>query len=896
MTAAPVLLRSLGALLVCVVSLTGCSREPPNARVIAERLVPDASGEFFSLADASSETVRFDWRMTDPAERHRWTMSTLDERSRPVDGGFRVVPGDNRPSLEREVDFEAAEIDRIDVEIIGAPRGFARLMWAGPGETFASERMIQVATGGNLTTVHSFDLARHPAWSGRIRHLRLLPTSSLKQPIVVAGLRGVALALDWEKLAALADLPLRMELDDEVRTAILLYPDRDWERTVVPPAGGVFEFFVGRPLWSEPVTLTVSAFPGTPEAQLLTSVALDDGGAWRRIEVDLSPWAGRTTELAIRLDGSGEAGAPDGIAFLSGPQILRPAYRHELPPDVVVILIDTLRADRVSINGYHRETTPNLDRWARTKAVNFTSAIAPSPWTLPSHVSLFTGQDAIVHGRNHDQGPPPAFDLLAEQLRRAGYTTQAVTGGGYLHPEFGFDQGFDSFRHWPSNRPQQEELVSGVEHALAALAELNDRPSFLFFHTYEVHSPFTEREPYFSAYAGDDVGDRRPVAHREPSSAATGFVETKTLRIADASGEHEFGESDRVYVDAFYDAGVSYTDLHIGRILERLETAETDRKTLVIVTSDHGEALGDRGLASHNYLYDFNLRIPLLISFPDAEAAGRTIERQVRLVDVLPTILDVIGAEPSTRVDGRSLRVLVADETAPFPSSAWSYAASTNFGLSLRFENRIKLITNDSIWQPVRGAEELYGLVEDPDEVHNRIEEGSQELDELRRVTSEKMAGAEGGLLITIDNLSKDLVSLRLGSVKPTRVKAISVSARTVVDGDATSPRIRVEAGDRATLRLETPDLTRPLEIDAQYPDDPGVCSFTVDLGGIRDAVTFCASRACCGQPSDDDAAQAVRLSITPLGDVAVDESPAPSSIDEDLREKLEALGYVQTP
>lgn len=873
-----------------------CRPEPGEMTLIDERLTAEAGGTLFSLSDINTVSTVFEWRLKHPDESARWTKKALDARSKPAAGGYRVIPTQGRPALDREVDFEAGQVDRIDVEISGARRGSVRLLWAGRGEPFHPDRSMQLEASKHTRSVFSFDLTRHPAWSGRIQRIRLMPTSLAKQPVIVAGLKGIDYRFDNEKLDALAGRALRLELDHDVRPGILLGLGQTWTRSVEVPVGGNFEFSFGSPIRSTGTRLEVAVHSSSAHEELLAAFGFDDFGRWEQARIDLSPWEGETIELTMRAIGSGDQTDSGSIVFAANPQVTRSARRSELQPNVVLIVLDTLRADRVSANGYHRVTTPKLDRWARDCAVNFPNTIAPSPWTLPSHVSLFTGQDAIVHGSNFDEGALPEFDLLAEQMRRAGYTTRAITGGGYLHPRYGFDQGFDSFRYWPPDRHQRDEIENGTERAISVISDLEDRPFFLFFHTFEVHKPYDRREPYFSEYADGRFEGIREKVYRNPTDEASGFVEGKSFRIVDETGEHALDDETRGFIDALYDSGVRFADLHVGQILERLEVQRGTRDTLVIVTADHGEALGDHDLASHAYLYDFNVRIPLMISLPGAGHDGLQVERQVRLIDVMPTILEVTGLEAPARFDGESLVPLFSDPNAPFPDTAWSYAASTNRGLALRVDNRLKLITNDTIWQAVRGEERLYRLQEDPSEEQNLIGEPVEELEQLRRATMQKWQRAERGLRIDIENHRTSTARISFGPVTPNRPKAMWAPDGTVVDHEKKSMVINVEAGGKVPLRVENPGLDRPLKITSFDQRSEVECTFSVELRSLPDSVRYCASASCCGQEIEGERRDVIHVSLAPIGDTGLDSMGSMKPIDEELRKKLEALGYVQSP
>jgi hypothetical protein len=382
---------------------------------------------------------------------------------------------------------------------------------------------------------------------------------------------------------------------------------------------------------------------------------------------------------------------------------------------------------------------------------------------------------------------------------------------------------------------------------------------------------------------------------RAPSTEANGFIDQRSFWIADDTGEHELGDADQPYLDALYDGGVHFADAHVGRILERVEALRSRRDTLVIVTADHGEALGDRGLASHAYLWDFNLRIPLMVSLPGDPHAGRTVDRQVRLIDVLPTILDVAGVEPSGPVDGQSLVALCADPEAPFPDRAWAYAGSTDYGLALRVDNRLKYMLNDTIWQAVRGDEELYHLDDDPAETTDLAGTPSDELDAVRRLAAMRLGDAAAGLEISIANPTPVAASLRLAPVNPTRLKAVAVPQALVVRHEPGAAVIDIPAGSELTMRVESPDRQASYRIDVSDTAGTLACGFDVEDAAFGAGVRLCASAECCGEPVEIGADGGITVGFLPLGVAGSDGGRDATPIDDELKSKLEALGYLHS-
>jgi arylsulfatase A-like enzyme len=316
------------------------------------------------------------------------------------------------------------------------------------------------------------------------------------------------------------------------------------------------------------------------------------------------------------------------------------------PRGAILILLDTLRADRLGAYGYERPTSPALDALAE-RGVLFEQAVSYTSWTLPSVAAMLSGQ--YPSRRDFDKDLKRS---LVEHLQAAGLRTAAFTDGGFLSRFYGFDRGFESYRDQSSDHrlglraPLQELVVGGIETTFPAaevwLRENADSRFFLLVHTLEVHVPYL----------------RRVFAKDLPRG-----VLNPTLDVEDVvrinQGELTLGETEYAYLGALYDGGVLTADGYVGRLLSLLEELGIDDSTLVVVTSDHGEDLEGRFprfAADHGHsLFDELLRVPLVVYDPTREFPVKRVRHQVRTVDVLPTILDLLGVPGEPEADGRSL-------------------------------------------------------------------------------------------------------------------------------------------------------------------------------------------------------------------------------------------------
>lgn len=345
------------------------------------------------------------------------------------------------------------------------------------------------------------------------------------------------------------------------------------------------------------------------------------------------------------------------------------------PRNVLLISVDSLRADRLGVYGSGRETSPNLDRLARA-GVLFERAISPTSWTLPSHVTLLSGLLPHHHGTiAKTDAIASEVALLQESFARAGYETMGLYSGPFLHPFFGFARGFASYRSCesrPSDDPAAGMLRSHRDHTNAAVRDTfvrwlegrTERPFFAFVHMWDVHFDYIAPEPWGSMFDPGYAGalDGRGIATRK------GFPRDASPR-------------DVAHLLALYDGEVRYTDETIGQMLAALERAGVLDDTLVVVTSDHGEEFREHGGQTHHRtVYTESVHVPLLFWAAAGLPQGLRVPTFVSLADVAPTILELVGLPALAGIDGRSLAPALSGATLPaqpvlsalfLPDEAW---------------------------------------------------------------------------------------------------------------------------------------------------------------------------------------------------------------------------------
>lgn len=900
--------RAIGAAFALAVLLSliagGCRDDIPQGparHVVAERLTQNAPLDLFATDLIADTVVGEEFLFNQKTIEDLWRLDRMEVISFDSPGGgvvFRAAGQHAQITAELDLEAEEAPLIEIDGEAMVGKR---MLYWSGPGQSFSSERSI-VSEESTTEKPLAFFTAAHPLWRGKITRIRLHPTSKPDHTLRLRALRAVHRKTNPKRLERCAHQSWQLTLGEETRPcrlAIASEPVR-WEVDVLP--GDRLEFAAGLQAGvPDPVRFQVWISGDGVEAENIWDRWIDpsagEGDTWFEAGIDLP--IQRAARLAIDLS----VITPDtfdatlGLAAWGSPRLVRRQTDgvNSRKPNVLLISIDTLRSDHLSLYGYPRDTSPNLESWFESNAVLFGSVVASAPWTLPSHISMLSGIDAVTHGVNH--GPKPgAVPLITDRLADAGFSTIAVTGGGFMAPRFGINAGFDSYRSHLGQPDGSRELEEGMAHLISWLESHREHRFFAFFHTYEVHGPYRPRQPYFDMWSEtpfDGVID----APSTGFDAEQGYTAHHRLRRRDPGEAPRFLDDDEVQlaVDC-YDAGIAYTDSQLGLLFAFLKESGLAETTAVIITSDHGEALGEKGLAGHAHLYDFNVLVPLLISVPGYQGGGRRIANQVGLVDVAPTILDMASLPPPSAVDGASLLPLLTDADVSRPTEVWSYASKTNYGLALRVDNRVKYIFNNTGWQGAQGREELYLLDQDQAENINAVSTDPM-ADELRERARRHLEERQRGLLITIENRTDVIFRGELSTDEPqkliiTKIKAAGDPDQTLTVIDGRTVGFAVRAQSRLVVVAENIH-TDTLRVTG-VADDPlsGELDSTLQVssGTDRSIVALQDGRWVGGRPPGPQAdvwvSAAWRHQDPPQPVAQIDEDP------EVLRQ-LQALGYV---
>jgi len=462
--------------------------------------------------------------------------------------------------------------------------------------------------------------------------------------------------------------------------------------------------------------------------------------------LSLREYAGR--EVFLRFKVLRQGGDEPLVVCWSEPLLATVPVRK--PMNVLFVMLDTLRADRVGVYGNPRGLTPHIDQLARNGAV-FLNTIAQAPWTTPSHASLFTSlypsetncANAATQGNVLQEG----YVTWAEYFQRQGYSTAAFTSGIQIRGAVGFHQGFDLYQDVEYDKAYSLETI--YQRLSRWLDHHGNEPWFLFAHTYAVHFPYKHQQ----------------------------YVDYRALPR---------NWDDQIQIDRdTYDGGARFADEWVGVLVRELRERGLFEDTLIIIASDHGEDLGEREMprpAQHGHaLYDEQLKVPLILHYPPKIPRGKTITKQVRLLDLLPTVLDLQGWPQTVASHGLSLLPLLRGEKE---DERFAFSEGMTYGVaqvSVRTHTH-KLIympdpnarlddTPNKIPVPPREPVYLFDLTNDPEEKNNLAESQPEKRKELMRILEFIRQGSfkpefftEGSVIRELPQISPQLLEEMLNA------------------------------------------------------------------------------------------------------------------------------------
>lgn len=364
---------------------------------------------------------------------------------------------------------------------------------------------------------------------------------------------------------------------------------------------------------------TVRAVSGKKTTEL--SAARLAGPGMREARIDLAAFAGKTVTLEFSTSGR-------GLGAWLAPTMITP---REKPRVVIVLVLDTLRADHLPLYGYTRDTAPRLSTLAADSRV-FRRAFSTTSWTLPAHVSLFSGCSLAQHGVTAPEHRiPDTLPMLAETFQKNGFVTAAFTGGGFVDDSYGFHRGFQLYSTIPGETFSTVSAERVFKHFRDFFAAYINQDCFIFLHTYQLHAPYKAPSPFRTAFNGSLPADFN-------LRGVSNFLSLPREVF------RELPSTDRQQLIDLYDGGIRYCDQELlGRLLDHLRGLGLYDNALLTVLSDHGEEFYDHGGWEHGHtLYSEQLHIPLVIKYP--QRANRGEETALTSIADLPfLILEGIG-------------------------------------------------------------------------------------------------------------------------------------------------------------------------------------------------------------------------------------------------------------
>jgi arylsulfatase A-like enzyme len=625
-----------------------------------------------------------------------------------------------------------------------------------------------------------------------------------------------------------------MKVHGDARPSVVVtVPARVRFEADVPARGASLAFgFVARPVEAR-LDVRVAIRTGA-EAVPAWQETFEGVRGWSGRRVDLARWRGRRVALEVSIDGP--AGA---TAALAEPELLgAPEAAH---PNVLVYLVDCLRADHVAAYGYRRATTPAIDALARD-GVLFEKSYACAGWTKASVGCLFSSLYPAQHGARGPDGALGAdLPTLADAFRGAGYLTAAFVANPIVDGGFGFDRGFDRF--YQASREFVGKAVNGVNtdaadltKALVPFLEANkDRRFFAYVHSLDLHFPYAPKAPY----------DRLFAAPPAPADLD------------------------------LYDGELAGNDHEIGALVQALTRLELDDDTILVVTADHGEEFGEHGFDRHGHsVFDTLLHVPLVVRLPGRAGAGRRLAEPMNNLDVAPTLLALAGLPPQPGFAGRDLSGAVRGGGAVPAADLYAEQIGPRDTVYALRRSGLKYVER---LRPEPGAL-FFDVGRDPGETRDLLEAEPERAEPLRADLRRFIESGQNGIQVEVAARPGQTVAISgrtEGRVREALRLVVQTGDTLTVATDARGLEYRFTAGTeprRLVVRLDPPDAAVRLEV-------------RVD------------GRALPGSPFDVRPARLPPARPAAAGPLALWYlSPArpEAAVSDEARESLRALGYVQ--
>ncbi|HXB71659.1 MAG TPA: sulfatase-like hydrolase/transferase [Candidatus Acidoferrales bacterium] len=479
------------------------------------------------------------------------------------------------------------------------------------------------------------------------RPLAVMPTDSLTDPVAISSIKLVPRTASFPGAAG----KLYFGKGEEYRNVLYAHAPSSLDFELPVPRDGRLHFGMGVTADGAPVTFRVQV-----SGKDLYSKTISTANTWEDADVDLSAYGGRNLKLALRTESSREG----AVGLWANP--LLSTRLPKARPNILIYVIDTLRADHTSLYGYKRDTTPFLKKLAATGVV-FGDCQAQATWTKPSIASLLTSIYSYTHGIFNDSDTiPKGAATLAEQLRNAGYVTANIAASPWAGKITGLQRGFDYVMEFPVIQRHRTDTVDRATDSAAVnkvvfpwLERHRDEPFFLYAHATDPHAPYRPPagfEEKFANPAETAEFNRDYASLRDQGQYGGGTVVSREGCKKNGIDPDKFI---RRAVDR-YDGEVLHNDANLELLVARLKQLGILDNTLIIVVSDHGEEFWDHGWTAHGHsLYQELTHCVFLMWNPKLLPGPRRVAEPVQLIDVMPTILDLLKLKAPDIVQGQSL-------------------------------------------------------------------------------------------------------------------------------------------------------------------------------------------------------------------------------------------------
>lgn len=453
-------------------------------------------------------------------------------------------------------------------------------------------------------------------------------------------------------------------------------------------------------------------------------------------KLDLSDYANKKVEISFITERNN--GILNDLSYWCNPCIYSqrdPQKTNKQPTNVILISLDTLRADHLGCYGYSRSTSPTIDSFSKD-SVLFSNCFSTAASTLVAHMSLVTSLNPKSHRVYNDKAGDtlsPEFLTVADVLRGHGYYCGALTGSGLVSAIFGFSKGFDEYHEDRYSQFKGDSAENLYANASRWLNRNSDKKFFLFLHTYQVHNPYKNDSSLGKMFITEDskwqninlMGLLRGRERKNPGSYPS-ELEDRAKRILESYlfRFRLLSEDERQNIVDLYDGEIRHTDEYLIKpLLSELKKLNIYENTMVVLLSDHGESFEDHSMWEHGVqLYNELIRVPLIIKFPGSEHEGSTIENSVSIIDVLPSILEELGIAPLSQFEGKRVQNIISGTE---DADRICYAETRTAGRKISVvKGHDKLIFNGapkSVYHLIAIPSQLeyYDLLRDPFEKNN---------------------------------------------------------------------------------------------------------------------------------------------------------------------------------